>query len=588
MLRRGVAVSPGVVVGVAYCIHEVFVDPRGKPLEEQELLQELEAFDQAVEKAAADLRALYDKVASQVGSQEAEIFHAHEAILHDPAFLHKVREHITQHRTTAQGALHHVLNEYTSLFARTKDDFLKERLADLRDVIVRLSGHLSQVIKQGPAALGGEPLVVVADELLPSHAITLGGCEVSGIVTQRGGPTSHAAILARSRGIPAVTGVRDILRQVKTGDRIIVDGREGVVVLAPDPESEAAYRKLQREFVHRQHQLAENRDQPARTADGVELELLANVNGLGDLEQARAVGAAGVGLYRTEYLFLTHPSVPSEAEQLENYRRMILATPRHRITIRTLDIGGDKTIPYLGHRGEANPFLGWRSIRLSFEHPEFFQKQIRAVLQAAAVQTNPPACVQLMFPMVTIVEEMQRLRALVRRCQRQLRAEGKEQGPVQIGMMVEVPAAAINIDAFLPLVDFVSIGSNDLVQYLMAADRDNPKVSHLCQPLSPAVLRVLHHLIRTCLRAGKPVSLCGEMAGSPRGFLLLLGMGLRSFSMSPSFIPLNKRLASAVTTGQAAQIAQRALELRTGRQIRRFLAQQIHALCPDVEILDVE
>jgi len=567
MLRRGVAVSPGVVVGVAYCIHEVFVDPRGKPLEEQELLQELEAFDQAVEKAAADLRALYDKVASQVGSQEAEIFHAHEAILHDPAFLHKVREHITQHRTSAQGALHHVLNEYTSLFARTKDDFLKERLADLRDVIVRLSGHLSQVIKQGPAALGGEPLVVVADELLPSHAITLGGCEVSGI----SGP-----------------GVRDILRQVKTGDRIIIDGREGVVVLAPDPESEAAYRKLQREFVHRQHQLAENRDQPARTADGVELELLANVNGLGDLDQARAVGAAGVGLYRTEYLFLTHPSVPSEAEQLENYRRMILATPRHRITIRTLDIGGDKTIPYLGHRGEANPFLGWRSIRLSFEHPEFFQKQIRAVLQAAAVQTNPPACVQLMFPMVTIVEEMQRLRALVRRCQRQLRAEGKEQGPVQIGMMVEVPAAAINIDAFLPLVDFVSIGSNDLVQYLMAADRDNPKVSHLCQPLSPAVLRVLHHLIRTCLRAGKPVSLCGEMAGSPRGFLLLLGMGLRSFSMSPSFIPLNKRLASAVTTGQAAQIAQRALELRTGRQIRRFLAQQIHALCPDVEILDVE
>ena len=581
-MRKGLPVSPGVALGTAYCIHEIFVAPQGKPLDEKQALAELDRFERALEKTAADLHALYQKVAVQVGEEEAAIFRAHEAILKDPAFLSKVSESITARGQTAQAALHHVLNEYTSLFARTKDEYLKERLADVRDVIVRLSGYLSAVLQEGSKVLEG-PLIVVADELLPSHVVTIGDREVAGIVTQAGGQTSHAAILARSRGIPAVSGVRGILRQVSNGDTVIVDGREGHVHVNPDPETEAAYRKLQREFVNLKDHLAANRDHPAVTADGQQVELLANINNLEDAQAAAAMGAAGVGLFRTEYLFLTHADVPDEEEQLAAYREIIVASPNHNVTIRTLDIGGDKTIPYLGHRGEANPFLGWRSVRLSFEHPEFFMTQIRAVLRAAADCADR---VRLMFPMITTLEEMRRVRSMVGRAERRLKLERKAYGRVEIGLMLEVPAAAVCVETLLEIVDFVSIGSNDLVQYLMAADRDNPKVSHLCQPLSPPVLKVLNSVIAACRRADKPVTLCGEMAGSPRAFVLLLGMGLRSFSMSPAFIPSIKELTGMLTEERGRRIARHALQLTTSRQIHGYMAGQIRDICPSLSILD--
>jgi len=585
MLRKGVPVSPGVAVGSAYCILQVFVDPQGKPLEEEEVVGELERYDLAREKTIADLKALYQKVATQVSPENAEIFRVHQSILNDKAFTTKVRDRIFRERTTARAALAQVMADYTSLFARTKDEYLKERLADVRDVIVRLSGHLSQVLEEeghGPTG----PLIVVADELLPSHVVLLGERQVVGIVTEAGGQTSHAAILARSRGIPAVSGAQGILRQVRNGDTVVVDGREGVVVINPDPESEAAYRKLQREFVDLKDHLAENRDLPAVDADGQPLELLANINSVADCQAATAMGASGIGLFRTEYLFLTHPDVPDEEEQIEAYREVIHAAPNHRVTIRTLDLGGDKTIPYLGHRREANPFLGWRSIRLSFEHPEFFLKQIRAVLRAAAPEPGINKQVRLMFPMITTVVEMQRVRRMVRRACLDLDREGKPRGEVAIGMMVEVPAAAITIDAFLPLVDFVSIGSNDLIQYLMAADRDNPKVNHLCQPLGPAVLKVLHHVITTCNKRGKPVTLCGEMAGAPRSFLLLYAMGLRSFSMSPAFIPSIKTLAGCVHREAAERILRRALTFKTTDRVRQYMAKQVLDICPSIKLLD--
>jgi len=585
MLRKGVPVSPGVAVGAAYCILQVFVDPQGKPLEESEVVGELERYDLAREKTIADLKALYQKVATQVSPENAEIFRVHQSILNDKAFTTKVRDRIFRERTTARAALAQVMADYTSLFARTKDEYLKERLADVRDVIVRLSGHLSQVLEEeghGPTG----PLIVVADELLPSHVVLLGERQVVGIVTEAGGQTSHAAILARSRGIPAVSGAQGILRQVRNGDTVVVDGREGVVVVNPDPESEAAYRKLQREFVDLKDHLAENRDMPAVDADGQPLELLANINSVADCQAATAMGASGIGLFRTEYLFLTHPDVPDEEEQIEAYREVIHAAPNHRVTIRTLDLGGDKTIPYLGHRREANPFLGWRSIRLSFEHPEFFLKQIRAVLRAAAPEPGINKQVRLMFPMITTVVEMQRVRRMVRRACRDLDREGKPRGEVAIGMMVEVPAAAITIDAFLPLVDFVSIGSNDLIQYLMAADRDNPKVNHLCQPLGPAVIKVLHHVISTCNKRGKPVTLCGEMAGAPRSFLLLYAMGLRSFSMSPAFIPSIKTMAGCVHREAAERILRRAMQFKTTDRVRQYMAKQVLDICPSIKLLD--
>ena len=587
-MRKGIAVSPGVAIGTAYCIHEIFVNPDTNRLEDNEVTAELAQFETARDSTAEDLHSLQQKVEAQVGHQEAAIFGVHESILRDAAFTKKIRGWIVDDRMTAQAALHNLLNEYTSLFARTKDEYLRERLNDVRDVVERLSAHLSEVVKPDSSALSG-PLIVVADELLPSHVVALGDVDVHGIVTQAGSQTSHAAIIARSRGIPAVSGVRGIQRQVKTGDTIVVDGRDGHVSINPTRESLTAFRKLEREFFDLRDQLAVNRDKVAQTSDEVKLYLEANINGLRDAQDAGAMGASAVGLYRTEYLYLTHPDVPDEEEQLAIYRDIIEASPTKSVTIRTLDIGGDKTVPYLGHHHqEANPFMGWRSIRLSFEHPEFFSTQIRAVLRAAGETDSQSGRVRLMFPMVTTLEEMRRVRALVRRCYKQLQEQGKPCAAVPVGMMLEVPAAAIAIDMLLGAVDFVSVGSNDLVQYLMAADRDNPKVSHLCQPLAPPVLRVLHHVIKTCNQAGKPITVCGEMAGQPRSFVLLLGMGLRRFSMSPAFVPTIKELASHLSVSTAETILRHAMQLKTTTQVQRYMADQLETIAPNLKLLDSE
>jgi phosphoenolpyruvate-protein phosphotransferase (PTS system enzyme I) len=585
-MRKGIPVSPGVAVGTAFCIHEIFVNPDTKLLEDDEVTAELASFETARDKAAAELRALQHKVEQQVGHDEAAIFGVHESILRDTAFTSKVRGWIVNDRLNAQAGLARLLDEYTALFARTNDEYLKERLNDLRDVIVRVSSHLSaQQVPDGNVLQG--PVIVVTDELLPSQAVALGNVDVHGIVTQAGGQTSHAAIIARSRGIPAISGVRGILRQVKTGDTLVVDGRGGHVLINPDAEQRSAYLKLEREFFHLKDQLAANRDQPAQTADGCVLELLANVNSTPDAKAAVAMGASGVGLFRTEYVYLTHPDVPDEEEQFQAYRDVIEASPNHNVTIRTLDIGGDKTVPYLGHtHQEANPFMGWRSIRLSFEHPEFFATQLRAIMRAATDAQERGGRVRVMFPMITTLEEIRKVRAMVRRACQQLHDEGKSCIEIPVGMMLEVPAAAISINDMLPHVDFVSIGSNDLVQYLMAADRDNPKVSHLCQPLAPPVLKTLANVIKSCRKANKPVTLCGEMAGQPRAFVLLFAMGLRSFSMSPAFIPSMKELAIHLTEDICRRILRKALTLRTTTAVKRYMAEELSNIAPNLQMLD--
>lgn len=583
-MRRGIAVSPGVAIGTAYVIHEIFVNPDTQRLEDSQVTAELASYETARDKSAVELRALERKVEAQVGHDEASIFTVHQAILRDGAFTNKIRNWIVEERMNASAALHRLLGEYTALFAKTKDDYLKERLNDVRDVIIRLSSHLSDVLKPDQESIDG-PLIVVADELLPSQAVALGDVDVHGIVTQAGSQTSHAAIIARSRGIPAVSGVKNVLRKVKTGDVLVVDGRHGVIEINPNVESLAAFKKLEREFVDLKDQLASNRLLPAETKDKIPLHLEANINGIPDAEGADGMGACGVGLYRTEYLYLTHRDVPDEEEQFEIYRNIVAASPNHSVTIRTLDIGGDKTVAYLGHdHKEANPFMGWRSIRLSFEHPEFFNTQIRGIIRAAS--EFPAGDVRIMFPMVTTVEELRKLRAILRKAYRTLEGRGLKVQTIPVGMMVEVPAAAVMIDTMVELVDFVSVGSNDLVQYLMAADRDNPKVSHLCQPLSPAVLIVLKRVIDVCNRRKVPITVCGEMAGKPKAFLLLLGMGLRKFSMSPAFVPSIKQLAAQITVTEAEQILEAVLKFKTTAQVSKFMARQIERVAPKLSILD--
>jgi phosphoenolpyruvate-protein phosphotransferase (PTS system enzyme I) len=587
-MYNGIGVSPGVVVGVAYRVESVLGLNEPKTLESPALIPaEIAHFDWAVEEAESELEGLVHRVAQELGPSAAEIFQTHLQILGDPGLLSRVHSLIEQQSLTALSALRQVMNRYAAQFARIEQDYFRERLNDLRDVISRVGSHLTR--KKEPVSDGAveshdgeEPVILVAHEILPSQAMSLGDLPIAGIVTEVGGSTSHAAILARSRGIPAVSGVEGIMNDVASGDLMVVDGREGHVLVRPDQEATMAYRKVQREFFHLKDSLVSNRDEPARSLDGTRAELLANINNLADADAAHTVGASGVGLFRTEYLFLTHHDVPGEEEQYEYYRQIVLNSPGQTVTIRTLDLGGDKTVPYLGRRSEPNPFMGWRSIRIFFENPKLLITQIRAILRAGR-----HGKVSMLFPMVTTLEELRKINKMVKETRDNLRREGVLFAEdVKTGVMVEVPAAAFCIDALLRETDFISIGSNDLIQYLVAADRDNPKVAYLCEPLSPAIFRVLQMVLDACARTGTPVTLCGEMAGQPRSALVLFGMGLRRFSMSPAFIPTVKNLLAGVTTAQAERFAHHVLQLSTSDEIRSYLAARLREISSTLEILD--
>jgi phosphoenolpyruvate-protein phosphotransferase len=581
-MRKGVPVSPGVAVARAYVLDQALARREPDKVDVVALSQEVNRFDHACAAAAQELDAIIARVSQQLGEEEAAIFRSHRLLLRDPALVGKVKSAILNRHVDARTALHDVLDEYTALFAQIQDEYLKERMADVRDVVARIMGHLA--IHDATQLLPrDEPVIVVAQEILPSQAMAFDRLQVAGIITETGGATGHAAILARSLGIPAVSGIRAVRREVHTGDLIALDGREGHVYLNPGPEVEAAYRKLQREYVDMRDRLIENRDHEAVSADGVPVELLANVNGPADAVMAVKAGATGVGLYRTEYLFLTHPTVPDEEEQLAAYRAVIEAAPNKAVTIRTLDLGGDKQVPYLGSHREANPFMGWRSIRLSTAHPEFFKTQLRAILRAGVYGR-----VSLLFPMVSTLEEVQRLKRMVQRTRATLTQAGVPFGQdIPLGIMLEVPAAALCIDHLLDEVDFVSVGSNDLIQYVMAADRDNPKVAHLCEPFSPALMRLLNQVIKACNDRGKPITLCGEMAGRPRCFLPLFGMGLHRLSMSPAFVPTLKAMVRRVTRTAAQNIARRVLGMKTFGEVRGFLTRKTRQICPNVAFLDM-
>jgi phosphotransferase system enzyme I (PtsI) len=580
-MRKGVPVSPGVVVARACVLDEISARREPRQLDTAALSTEINHLDAAIAAATQELDSTITRVSAQVGEEEAAIFRAHLQLLRDPVLLGKVKSIILNKHVDARTALHEAVDQYSTLFAQIPDEYFKERMADVRDVMSRVANHLTRQQTAHQLA-GDEPVILVASEILPSQALAFDRAHVAGILTEAGGTTGHAAILARSLGIPAVSGLRGIASDVRTGDLVALDGREGHVYVRPGPEVEAAYRKLQREYVDVRDRLIENRDQAPVTLDGIHVELLANVNNPADAAMAARVGASGVGLYRTEFLFLTHPTVPTEEEQLATYRAVLEAAPNHAVTIRTLDLGGDKQVPYLGNPHETNPFMGWRSIRLSTAHPELFQTQLRAILRAGVYGR-----VSLLFPMISTLEEVYRLKRLVARSQADLRREGIPQGEnISIGVMLEVPAAALCVEALLEEVDYVSIGSNDLIQYVMAADRDNPKVAHLCEPFSPAILRLLHHIIKACDTHGKPVTLCGEMAGRPRCFLPLFGMGLRRFSMSPAFVPPLKELIRRTTLPVAQQIAERVLQMKTVGEIRGYLTQRARKLWPNVRWLD--
>jgi phosphotransferase system enzyme I (PtsI) len=581
-MKKGVPVSPGVAVAHAHCVDDVLISHEPYTLDDAGLSAEIARFERACAAVVRELDDTITRVAKQIGEDQANIFRAHRQLLRDPSLHQKVKARICEGRVDAGTALRETLDEYAGIFSKIADSYLQERLADLRDVVGRVLVQLTREVHENTLDFK-EPVILVAPEILPSQAALIDRRWVAGILTESGAATGHAAILARALGIPAVSGLRGILNEVKDGDLIALDGREGHVYHNPGPEVEAAYRKLQREYADVFGKLIENHNLEPITPDGTRLDLLANVSGQADAEGACRAGATGVGLYRTEYLFLTHPSIPDEEEQLAAYQAVIESAPQKAVTIRTLDLGGDKHVPYLGTRKEANPFMGFRSIRLSSAYPEFFQAQLRAILRAGKFGQ-----VGIMFPMVSMLEEVQRIKKIVTRTRLALQKGGVSFGDgMPIGVMIEVPAAALCIEEILDEIDFVSIGSNDLIQYLMAADRDNPSVAHLCEPFSPALLRLLARIIKACNERNKPVTLCGEMAGWPRCFIPLLGMGLRRWSMSPATVPSIKELARRTPLALAQEVARRVLSMKTTGEIRGYLTRKVEEVWPNVSLIDM-
>ncbi|MCL4515055.1 MAG: phosphoenolpyruvate--protein phosphotransferase [Firmicutes bacterium] len=581
MLFKGIAAAGGVATGKALIWADSrFVQPPA--LSPEDIQGELDRFEAAIRQTRQQLEALHQKLEKEVGRKEAEVFTAHLLFLEDPALVGRVRQEAANQRKKIEAVLPEVIRELAGKLAAVNDPYLQARAADVEDVGRRLLRALAvadgAVLTSGWDELASsvEPRVVVAGDLGPSETVEMPREKVLALATARGGPNSHMAILARAMGIPAVVGAgEEILEAVGSHDEIIVDGDAGLVIVRPGAEELREYRQKARAAGDAAHRRAASGLErlEAVTLDGRRVDLAVNIAGASEAKAAAASGgAAGVGLFRTEFLYLGKESPPGEEEQFKVYRRVVELMAPHRVIIRTLDVGGDKAISYLGISREENPFLGWRGIRFCLEQPALFKTQLRAILRAGSFGK-----VGLMFPMVTAVEEVRRGKALVREAITELRAQDVPfDEEVEIGAMVETPAAAVIADVLAAEVDFLSIGTNDLTQYVTAADRGNGKVAALADHFHPAVLRLIRGVVEAAHRAGIWVGMCGEMAGDVMATPLLLGLGLDELSMAlPAVLPV-KQAIRATNFRQAQELAGAVPGLGTAAEVRRLLAGRQH------------
>jgi phosphotransferase system enzyme I (PtsI) len=573
---RGIGVSPGIAIGKALVIEVRRPRVKREGLDPARVPLEVSRLRQALEVSRKQILEIQERIAREVGTQYARIFDAHLLVLEDHLLVEEASAYIQANRVNAEYAVQEVLEPVRQAFSRIEDGYLRERRTDVDDVGDRLLGNLLGQRASVQVEQPGET-IVIAHELRPSDTVQLHKDAILGLVTETGGRTSHSAIMARSLEIPAVVGVEEICAQVRNHDAVILDGIEGVVILSPDRETLAQYhaRKQQLEYAGRAlHKLG---GLPAETQDGYRVRVTANIEFPDELAAVRAHGAEGVGLYRTEFLYLSRADLPTEEEHFAVYRAVAAEMHPHPTVIRTLDFGGDKLASAIQLAAEENPSLGLRAIRLCLHRPDLFRTQLRAILRASAFGT-----LRIMYPMISGVTEVRAANAILEDVKAELRGQGTAFDPeIQVGAMIEIPSAAVTADLLAREVDFFSMGTNDLIQYALAIDRINEQVAYLYEPLHPAVLRMLKSVVSAAHNEGIWISMCGEMASDPLHGMLLVGLGFDELSMTPGSIPLMKRIIRSVTYGQAADVAQRVFACPTAQEVERLLRQEMRARFPE-------
>ncbi|HGG0418735.1 phosphoenolpyruvate--protein phosphotransferase [Clostridium sporogenes] len=535
MMKKGIAASKGYAIGKIFIKEDINIEVVEKSIDDTE--KEKERFKSALSNTREQLERIKDKAQKEVGAEKAAVFDSHIMLLDDPEFAGAVEMNIESNKVNSEKALQEVIDMYSSIFASMEDEYMRERGADIKDVGKRIMLNIMGKSVNSMDDLDKDT-IIVAQDLTPSDTAQLDKDKVIAFLTNIGGRTSHSAIMARTLEIPAIVGMKDITESVKNDDVVIVDGTEGVVIINPDKETIEKYEKSKESFLREKEELKKLINVETVTKGGKRVEVCGNIGKPQDVHQVLENGGEGVGLFRTEFLYMDRDNMPSEDEQFESYKYAVEKMEGKPVVIRTLDIGGDKKLPYLEMPEEMNPFLGYRAIRLCLDRKELFKVQLRALLRASAFGN-----LKIMFPMISSLSEFKAAKELLKECMNELKAEGKEFNEnLETGIMVEIPAAAICADELAKHVDFFSIGTNDLIQYTLAADRMNEKISYLYDPMHPAVLRLIKMTIDAAHKEGKWCGMCGEMAGDENAIATLVEYGLDEYSMSASSILTAKKI----------------------------------------------
>ena len=563
----GIPASPGIVFGKALVLKEEKIVLDTQKIKDSQIENEIARFYAGRDAAVEQLTSIKDRAYQSLGEEKAAIFEGHLMILEDEELEEEIIDYLRSNHVNAAVAANVVIDQQVAMLSEIDDEYLKERAGDIRDIGNRL---IKNILGMHIVDLGeiNEEAILVAYDLTPSETAQLNLDKVLGFVTDIGGRTSHTSIMARSLELPAIVGTNNVTEKVKTGDFLILDALNNAVYVNPSQQEIQRLKTLQDKLAEEKAELAKLKDLPALTLDGHQVDVVANIGTIRDVEGAERNGAEGVGLYRTEFLFMDRDQLPSEEEQFIAYKEVVEAMNGNLVVLRTMDIGGDKELPYLNLPKEMNPFLGWRAIRIALDRREILNAQLRAVLRASAYGR-----LAVMFPMIISVEEIRELKSVIEELKVELRNEGKAfDEDIQVGVMVETPSAAVNAKFLAKEVDFFSIGTNDLTQYTLAVDRGNELISHLYNPMSPSVLNLIKQVIDASHAEGKWTGMCGELAGDESATILLLGMGLDEFSMSAISVPRIKKLIRNVNYQDAKLLAEKVLQQPTAAEIEQLIS----------------